>query len=224
MTEINEDRRGSEKETNDHLAVEEVENITSHLIELGSDQLDSEPSSYITSLVPDSSSDHAIAFTSSMKNSQAAYCLTGKPRSPMRYSAKELFGILIDTGAAWGSTANEAQCLAYCHHVGEKPNIKTSRKTTCSFWIGKAESIGTAIVRFPIGKSILSFSVHIVDADIPILLSLKDMDKLVVVHFNNLHNRLEYPKSKQYTKVLRKNGHPFIVRNPLLQLFFPKTS
>lgn len=208
----------SDQQNSEEMALDEIENITAHIIDIDSQSLNNEPLRYIQDFDNENCPGQVSTFTSNMTNSITIHALTGNILQCSRYNSDKFHGILVDTGAARGSTSSESQYVAYCQHVGQKPQIKAS-KTTCLFGIGKTESIGTAIIQFPVGKVILSFTVHIVKADIPMLLCLQDMDNLGI-HFNNLTNRVTHENSKQSTLVTRQNGHPFIEWNPLLQCFF----
>lgn len=75
---------------------------------------------------------------------------------------------------------------------------------------------------FSINGILLDFEIHIIEDDLPILLSLADMDRLGI-YFNNLTNRLVHHHSKQFTIVKRLFGHPFIQWDPLQQAVFRYT-
>lgn len=65
----------------------------------------------------------------------------------------------------------------------------------------------------------MQFELHVVDADVYILLSTDDMDRLGV-YFNNLTNQLVHPGSRQCAVVSRVDGHSFLQRNEHLFTHF----
>jgi hypothetical protein len=72
------------------------------------------------------------------------------------------------------------------------------------FGIGSTSSLGSIKVQSPVGE----ITFHIVKADTPFLLCLKDMDRLGI-YFNNLDNKLI--QNKISFSVIRQFGHPFLV-------------
>jgi hypothetical protein len=121
-----------------------------------------------------------------------------------RYSSDCFHGIVIDTGAAFTSTAGYGQFLA----LRETQNIEIDQGMAqgqrFKFGIGTTTSKGTVKVDTPLGALIF----HVVDADTPFLLSLHDLDKMGV-YYNNLTNRLV--RKEMTWPVIRKYGHPFLV-------------
>lgn len=63
--------------------------------------------------------------------------------------------------------------------------------------------------KYPIDGLIFSFEVHVVNSDVPILLSLADMDKLDV-WYNNLTDVLTHRATGATAKITREFGHPFL--------------
>ena len=123
---------------------------------------------------------------------------------PTRYSDQYFYGIMIDTGAAFASSAGWAQYKALSH-IQSVSLDTAAAKESFKFGIGSTKSLGTVSVDCPIGR----ISFHIIDADTPFLLSLCDLDKLGYF-FNNLSNQLT-SKSGQHIPVIRCFGHPFLV-------------
>jgi hypothetical protein len=83
-------------------------------------------------------------------------------------------------------------------------NETTKGRVTVQFGIGSTSSIGSAMIKTPIGQ----VEFHIMVAKTPFLLSLIDMDKLGV-YFNNLKNELV--TSTRTVPVVRHFGHPFLL-------------
>jgi hypothetical protein len=63
---------------------------------------------------------------------------------------------------------------------------------------------------------------HIVEADTPFLMCLKDMDDLKV-YFNNLKNVLIREYDKRTFPIVRKLGHPFMVWGPMTINYLTET-
>lgn len=120
---------------------------------------------------------------------------------------------MVDTGAARGSKAGETQYLAYCKTIGKEPKVDPSHAACCHFAIGFSQSKGVARIFSPIGPHWLPFEVHIVNADIHILLSIDDVDRLGL-SLNNLGDALIHSDSGFRDRIYRINGHPFVQWNP----------
>ena len=129
-----------------------------------------------------------------------------------RYSADHFYGVMIDTGAAKKSTGGLAQFEAYCKEFGDQEDCRLDRKTSGSvvvrYGIGKTSSIGSVNIETPVGK----VTFHVMDADLPFLLSLWDMDRLGI-HFNNITNKVIHDDRdrKPPFPVIRLFDHPFMV-------------
>jgi len=113
---------------------------------------------------------------------------------------------MIDIGASKKSTAGYGQYLAYKNTTADNTDIDTTQigAVNVQFGIGSAASIGSVIVKTPIGP----VDFHVVKADTPFLLCLADMDKLRV-YYNNVTNTLIGPAFT--LPVTRRFGHPFLV-------------
>jgi hypothetical protein len=111
---------------------------------------------------------------------------------------------MIDTGASKKSTAGYGQYLAYKKVHDTTINTMTAGAINVQFGIGCTPSIGSIIVDMPVGQA----EFHIVKADTPFLLCLKDMDTLGV-YYNNLQDLLVAPS--RTVPVVRRFGHPFML-------------
>lgn len=80
-------------------------------------------------------------------------------------------------------------------------------------------SRGTAKISFPANKMCLKFDEQIVRADVPILISLEDMDRMKV-YLNNTTNKVVHVPSGITADVIRTNGHPFVLWNPTVNCIF----
>lgn len=78
-----------------------------------------------------------------------------------------------------------------------------------------------AKIQFPIDDVCLSFVIHDVDADVPILFYIDGMDR-IGEYFSNLTNRLYHSESGRSALVLRINGHPFLTWIPVGQCHFTR--
>lgn len=126
---------------------------------------------------------------------------------------------MIDTGFARASSGGLLQYKSYCRHVGQAENIDTSKTVFCKFGISGNSSIGRARVKFPIQRIIMEITMHIIDEDVPLLLSLADMDRLNV-YYKNLENRLVHSTYGKKARIKRYYGHPFLTWDFLLQSLF----
>jgi Reverse transcriptase (RNA-dependent DNA polymerase) len=139
--------------------------------------------------------------------------------TPTRYNSTKFYGVMIDTGASKKSTAGYGQYLACkdsSRHICTEINKATAGAVNVQFGIGSATSIGSVIVDMPIGQ----VEFHIVEADTPFLLCLKDMDRLGV-YFNNLTNQLILPSKT--IPVARRFGHPFMMWNEALESYIAES-
>jgi hypothetical protein len=138
-----------------------------------------------------------------------------------RYTPKEFYGVMIDTGASKKSTAGYGQYLAYKTTVNDNTDINTMQTgaVNVQFGIGSTASIGSVKVKTPIGP----VDFHIVKADTPFLLCLADMDRLQV-YYNNVTDTLigpvTAPESKYITlPITRRFGHPFLIWGETLRTY-----
>ncbi len=106
---------------------EELEDVFVHLMDLEegiiqqSTPADSSKSVSGTATGSERDSPHAFLLRSCI--SADIYALTAEPFSLQRYADDSFYGIMVDTGCSFSSTAGIAQCLVYCKHVGIPANI-----------------------------------------------------------------------------------------------------
>lgn len=134
-----------------------------------------------------------------------------------RYTSKEFYGIMIDTGASSKSTVGYGQFLAY-KEVASDADIDTTQAgaVTVQFGIGSTASIGIISVNTPIGN----VDFHVVKADTPFLLCLADMDNLRV-YYNNVTDTLITPSAT--LPIVRRFGHPFLIWGKTLTVYIQHT-
>jgi hypothetical protein len=103
-----------------------------------------------------------------------------------RYDTYRFYGVVIDTGASRFSTAGSDQFQALQRTNSSVQLDETTKgQVNIQFDIGSISSIGSVIVRIPIGQ----VQFQIIPVKTPFLLSLSDINKLGV-YFNNLTNYL----------------------------------
>ena len=108
-----------------------------------------------------------------------------------RYTSKEFYGVMIDTGASCRSTAGYEQYIAYKKINNIEIDAQQARAVNIQFGIGSTLSIRTIVVNIPIGN----IDFHVIQADTPFLLCLKDID-LLKAYYNNVENVLVTPFAK----------------------------
>src|SRR6266702_2418083 len=93
-----------------------------------------------------------------------------------RYTPKEFYGVIINTGASKKSTAGYRQYLTYKTTANNNTdiNIIQTGAINVQFGIGSTALIGSVTVKTPI--SLVDF--HIIKIDTPFLLCLTDINKL----------------------------------------------
>lgn len=79
---------------------------------------------------------------------------------------------MIDTGAERGRFDGDGQNLAHCRHVGRISNIYASRWALLFLGMGSTACKGLVLIAFPVGILVLTYYIHFVDADVPILICL----------------------------------------------------
>jgi hypothetical protein len=129
------------------------------------------------------------------------------------YTSTVFIGIMIDIRALRKSTTGygQFQALQLTDPLVQLDTL-TKGQVSVQFGIGITSSIRTIHINTPIGK----ISFHVVQADIPFLLCLADIDELQV-YYNNLKNILVI-----YTKevlIARRFSHPFLLWNTSLQSY-----
>lgn len=126
-----------------------------------------------------------------------------------RYSSAEFQGIMPDTGAAGISSAGEPQVQAL-RKRDPSIQIDTSTAGVNSIRFGKGTAIVKGVVQVPTPLGTITF--HVVPANTPFLLCLKDMDN-IGVFFDNTRNVLIQGNKK--VPVVRKWGHPWMLLDQL---------
>ena len=133
-----------------------------------------------------------------------------------RYTSKEFYGVMIDISAFKKSIISYGQYLAYKTIINDNTDIDTMQTgaVNVQFGIGSTASIGSVIVKTPIG--LIDF--HVVKADTLFLLCFTDIDRLRV-YYNNITDTLigpVFPTPGEGNKlitlpIVRRFGHPFLI-------------
>ena len=93
-----------------------------------------------------------------------------------RYTPKEFYGVMIDTGASKKSTAGYGQYLAYKATTNENADIDTTQTGAVNVQFGISL---TALIRLVTVKTLISLvNFYIVKVDTPFLLCLTDINRL----------------------------------------------
>lgn len=126
---------------------------------------------------------------------------------------------MIDTGCARASSGGLLQYNAYCHHVGEQTNTDKTEKVFYKLAFSGKTFLGREIVKLPMNKIIFCFDIHIIEEDVPLLLSLTDMDWLGIF-YNNPTNQPVHDKVGEMTQAESFYEHLFIRLDALQPSFF----
>lgn len=116
---------------------------------------------------------------------------------------------MADSNGICGSTCVIKQHLSYCYETGRNRHIESSRAALCHFAIDTIRSSRVAKFDFPLNSLLVSFEVHIVNKDVPVLLSIDYMDSLSI-YLNNLENRLVHPGSGSSWRIVPLCSHPYV--------------
>lgn len=116
---------------------------------------------------------------------------------------------MIDNRVVRRCSGGKTQYITYWKATGWKPDIDLFRAARCDFTIGTTISSGVGNISFPFGNLWMSFDLHVVDDNTPILHSVADMDRLDVYsqNLNILLIRHDYG----YTAgIVRLDGRPYV--------------
>ncbi|RAL61913.1 hypothetical protein DID88_002402 [Monilinia fructigena] len=157
-----------------------------------------------------SSEEVSRTFFASMGACDGSSILKHYTASNERYNDDKFFGIMIDTGAAQRSTVGYNQYLAWKKIEDVEYDKTTAGQVTVQFGIGATTSIGSFYIKLPFGD----VEWNVMEADVPFLLCLADMDRLKF-KYDNLDDVAITPKGVY--PVYRRFGHAFLLWNVNVQ-------
>lgn len=129
---------------------------------------------------------------------------------------------MIHTRCTHASSGGTSQYRAYCGHTGTQETINSNNKAGCKFGVGGITSKSTDLTQFVINNVWLRAKMHIVDADVPLLLSLAGMDHLRLC-FDTITNTIVHLFSHATAPFTRNHGQPLITWNPLTHCLFTES-
>lgn len=101
----------------------------------------------------------------------------------------------------------------------QKATPQPQKQKNVKLGIGQTKSLGSATCSFPIEHFWFTIKVYIVDADVPLLLSLADMDRLGLA-YDNVVDVLIHKESGAQAPMQRNFGHPILIWSRNLVCFF----
>lgn len=140
-------------------------------------------------------------------NAASLHALTSDITDWPRYSEEVFYGVMLDRGCARERSKGERPFIAYWRHFGIKLKIENTRKGLCSFGVGREMSKGSGKVRCTLGKIFFEFSVNVFDADVPLLMSIDDLD-LLKIYLDRTTNKIVHVPTGMTSKITRKFVHP----------------
>lgn len=157
----------------------------------------------------------SASFISKLQENTAIHTMT---KEPYIQEGRSFDVVMIKTGASRGGACCVDEYSAYCR-ARQKVELDSTRVAKCDFGIGSSRSIGVAKTDFPIENDWFSFHPNVVEADVPTLLSIDDMDR-TGAYMNNMKNKLIHPARNRQADVIRRKGHPYLQWNEQVQCFF----
>ncbi len=99
-------------------------------------------------------------------------------KSIIRYPENKWFGIMVDNGYT-GSLCSVALLEAYRNYTGYSTPLRKLKNHYMISAYGGSKCISITTFKFPYGDSVIEFDAPIIEkSGIPLILGLKDMDKL----------------------------------------------
>jgi transposase InsO family protein len=131
--------------------------------------------------------------------------IEGYLRSVTQYPPQVFSGVLIDGGST-GSVAPLSQLMAYRQFSGFPAPIRRTQTTVLRSMHGASQIIGAVDIRFPVGEHFFEFTARVVLTDAPLLLGLREMNKLGIDCLNTV-GRLWHRSSGQMWPLVLDRGH-----------------
>lgn len=115
----------------------------------------------------------------------------------------------IGIGAARKSIANLTYHQVYSRFTGQNPTIDDPWAATCRVGVGSTESFSMTFGSFPVGCLWTSYDFHVVEADVFILQSIKDMFSLAI-YIHHVKAKMTHQNSKLFAQIKIIYGHLYI--------------
>lgn len=120
----------------------------------------------------------------------------------------EFEGVMLDNGAA-GTPSGLPAYLNYCTFTGIEPKLHPSNNKFVGVGKVVTPSLGSAIIRMPIGENLLDFRTDIVQHDIPLMFGL-DQHKVHGCSSDEYKNTFTHHPTATTIPVSYKRGHLWI--------------
>lgn len=115
-----------------------------------------------------------------------AFVHTVSPPINSRYSSSTFYGVEIDTWCALASTCGAEQYKAYCNWMWRGLKVSHDKSENIKFEIVLTTALGSAKCSFPVEDIWFTIVVYVIEADVPMLLTLADMDRLNTSYEKNI--------------------------------------
>ena len=140
----------------------------------------------------------------------------------LRYPCSLFPGIMVDNGST-GSLCSVSQLEAYRNFTGHPTPVRKLKGHYVISGHGGSECLGIATFRFPYGDTVITFDAPIVkDADTPLILGLRDQDRLLSKGVNQQTNCISFNDGPEMP-VERDMGHLWIRWNYEEECLFTET-
>lgn len=99
--------------------------------------------------------ENIAAYAATAQKAIVSHAANGWTDYDFRYN-EYFYEVIIDTGCALASSGGLLQYREYCRQVGEQENIDTSKRVIYKFGISGKDSVGRAVIKFPMKESFSS--------------------------------------------------------------------
>lgn len=167
--------------------------------------------------------DKLNALVATLRDSAVSKAISADIYESQHYTREFFYGFMVDNGCAKAIRGWFQQYKASCRHFGKQECIETTKNVHWNFGISATTSQGLDRIDFPVKNIVFKCFIHIIDADVSLLLSLEDMENMRV-YYENMQDKLFYVDSGELAPVFRKFGHPFVQWSASQQCFSPSRS
>lgn len=166
--------------------------------------------------------DNFEAFFALTRDSDVSHVLSAHVPRDKRYNEEFFFGLFIDTWCSRASSWGYAQYLVYCLQDGQPDHIDNRLRFNYWFGVSATSSKGIVNITLTFNNLMIKVKMYNIDEDIPLLLSLANMDQADIFYIN-LYDKLIQPESGEVFSVTRFYPHPFLLWNPFMSCVFTET-